>query len=308
MTAPNQPAATSPAGSIYDLGYRHYEGVRHGRLYAMWSLYVESLRGVWGFGRPTTAKAAPFIILGIYSLLAIVQLAFSSVFAQAMARGDTVELLTYANYFATLSPFIVLFCIAQGPEVVCRDQRYSVLPLYLTRALSAVDYAVAKIAAFTTSLFVALMVPMIALFIGDVLMKADAFQAIGDEIPHFLPAIPASFLIALGLAAISLALSSFSPRRAYSAMGLVAYFLILEAVLASVFAIGVESSLEWTSRIKLLGPTSALSGANDWFFGIRPDPKTFGEVLGADAYLGAALLSVLVFTSILLLKYRRVRS
>ena len=102
MTAPNQPAATSPAGSIYDLGYRHYEGVRHGRLYAMWSLYVESLRGVWGFGRPTTAKAAPFIILGIYSLLAIVQLAFSSVFAQAMARGDTVELLTYANYFATL--------------------------------------------------------------------------------------------------------------------------------------------------------------------------------------------------------------
>ncbi len=30
--------ASSPAGSIYDLGYRHYEGPRRGRLWAMWSL------------------------------------------------------------------------------------------------------------------------------------------------------------------------------------------------------------------------------------------------------------------------------
>jgi ABC-2 type transport system permease protein len=65
--APAPGAANSPTGSIYDLGYRHYEGKRNGRGYAMWSLFVESLRGVWGFGRPTTAKAAPFLLAGLYA-------------------------------------------------------------------------------------------------------------------------------------------------------------------------------------------------------------------------------------------------
>ena len=65
MTAGNRITASSPAGSIYDLGYRHYEGKRRGRGYAIWSLYVESLRSVWGFGRPTRAKAAPFIMVKV---------------------------------------------------------------------------------------------------------------------------------------------------------------------------------------------------------------------------------------------------
>jgi ABC-2 type transport system permease protein len=274
----------------------------------MWSLYVESLRAVWGFGRPMTAKAAPFIILGLYSFLALVQLAFSSFFGEAIQRGDRVELFTYSNYFATLSPFIVLFCVAQGPEMVCRDQRYSVLPLYLTRALTAVDYIIAKIAAFTTALFVVLMVPMISLFVGDILMKTDAIKAFGDELPMALPAIPACLLIAAGLATISLALSSFSPRRAYSAMGLVAYFLIFESVLSAVFRLGHHAGWDWSERVKLIGPTSNLSGANEWFFGNRLDPGSWSTVLGSDAYLWAALLSIVIFTAILLLRYRGIRS
>lgn len=308
MTTVNRGAAGSPAGEIYDLGYRHYEGTRHGRLYAIWSLYVESMRSVWGFGRPVSAKAAPFIILGLYAFLAIVQLALSSFFAQAIASGETTDLFTYGNYFATLSPLIVLFCVAQGPELVCRDQRYSVLPLYLTRALSGVDYIIAKIGAFTTALFIALMVPMIALFIGDVLMKADAIKAIGDELPQALPAIPACLLIAAGLATISLALSSFSPRRAYSAMGLVAYFLIYESVLLAVFEMGHQAGWDWAERIKLLGPTSALSGANQWFFGTPLEAKSWGTALGSDAYVWASLAGIAIFTAILLVRYRGIKS
>ena len=308
MTTHDRVAASPPTGNIYDLGYRHYEGTRHGRLYAIWSLYVESLRAVWGFGRPMTAKAAPFIILGLYSLMAIVQLAFSSFFAQAIANGESPTLFTYANYFASLSPFIVFFCIAQGPEMVCRDQRYSVLPLYLTRALNATDYIIAKIGAFTTGLFIALMLPMVALFFGDILMKADALKAIGDELPKALPAIPACLLIALSLSTISLALSSFSPRRAYAAMGLVAYFLIFEAVLLAVFQMGRRADWDFAERIKLLGPTSNLSGANEWFFGGRLDPRSWSTVLGSDAYLMAAAISIAVFTAILLLRYRGIRS
>ena len=60
--------AESAAGSIYDLGYRNYEGKRLGRRYAVLSLYIQSLRGVFGFGRHTSSKIIP-IGLTIVALL-----------------------------------------------------------------------------------------------------------------------------------------------------------------------------------------------------------------------------------------------
>ena len=150
----------------------------------MWSLYVESLRGVWGFGRPMPAKAAPFILAGLYAFPALVQLAFSSVFASGDRPGQTTSTLLDLRQLLLrdVGFFMILFLVAQAPEVVCRDQRYQVLPLYFTRALGRLDYALARLASLATALFIVLMVPMIALFIGDILMKPDTFKAVGDEV------------------------------------------------------------------------------------------------------------------------------
>ncbi len=63
-----QGPAESAAGSIYDLGYRNYEGVRLGRRHAILSLYIQSLRGVFGFGRHTSSKIIP-MGLAIVALL-----------------------------------------------------------------------------------------------------------------------------------------------------------------------------------------------------------------------------------------------
>jgi ABC-2 type transport system permease protein len=305
MTAQTRPAA--PAGNIYDLGYRHYEGKRNGRWYAVWSLYVESVRGVWGFGRPMTAKAAPFILFGLYALESLIQLAFSSFIAQGAATsGRAPDIASYANYFSAVGFFVVLFCVAQAPELVCRDQRYHVLPLYFTRAVSRADYSLAKLAALATALFIGLMVPMVALFGGDILMKPDTFQAIGDEWPKALPAIPACALAALSLASISLALSSFSPRRAYAAIGLVAYFLLMEIVPAVVYRVGVRADWSWADKLVLTGPTTAIGAATDWFFGKGLVGEGFPPTLGSDAYVLAVLASVAIFVGILLVRYRRI--
>lgn len=306
MTSSNR-AASSPAGNIYDLGYRHYEGPRRGRLYATWSLYVESLRGVWGFGRPVSAKAAPFILAGLYSFMAVMQLAFSTIIAQSMAgnSGDVGRLFAYDTYFGQFFIFVLIFCVAQAPELVCRDQRHNVLPLYFTRSLRRFDYAAAKLAALTSALFAMLIVPVIALFIGDVLMKQDAFKAIGDELPKALPAIPASLLIALGMAAISLALSAFSPRRAYAAIGLGAYFLLVEAVTAIMYSVGQQADWSWADKMVLFAPITSLDGATAWFFGAALDTRGFPTTLGADAYLLAGLASIAIFTTVLLSRYRR---
>jgi ABC-2 type transport system permease protein len=304
---------TAPAGNIYDLGYRHYEGKRHGRWYAVWSLYVEGMRGVWGFGRPMTAKAAPFILAGLYSLYALIQLAFSASFSQAISSGNmsTADLASYHNYFAAVAFFIILFLVAQAPELVCRDQRYHVLPLYFTRALGRLDYAFARLAALATSVFIALMIPMVLIFVGDVLMKTDTLQAIADEWPKALPAIPASALAAISLASLSLALASFSPRRAYAAIGLVAYFLLMEIVPEVIFRVGERAGWEWADKLVLLRPTNVIAVATDWFCGFTLQTGGRGEggvptTLGTDAYVLAVVASIVVFTGVLMLKYRRI--
>ena len=306
MTNDSPLLASSTTGSIYDLGYRHYNGLRRGRGWAIWSLYVESLRGIWGFGRPMSAKAAPLILAGLYAIVAVIQLAFASVFANQIAQGQSVSLLNYSNYFASMFFFVFFFCVAQAPEVVCRDQRYSVLPLYFTRALGRVDYAAARLASLATAVFIVLMIPNVALFIGDVLMKTDTFKAVGDELPMALPSIPASIFVALGLAAISLAVSSFTPRRAYAAIGLVAYVLLMEAIPAAIYSIGQTGGTTWTDKLFLLTPITSLDGATNWFFGKPLDPETFLGTLTADAYLMAAFASIVIFTAVLVFRYRRI--
>jgi hypothetical protein len=79
---------------------------------------------------------------------------------------------------------------------------------------------------------------MMALFVGDILMKPDTFKAIGDELPKALPSIPASALMARRAWRALSGVSSFSPRRAYSAIGLVAYILLMEAIPAAIYSIG----------------------------------------------------------------------
>lgn len=305
MTAPNRLAATPRAGSIYDLGYRHYEGPRNGRGYAMWSLFVESFRGVWGFGRPMTAKAAPFILAGLYALPAVIQLAFSTQIAQQIQAGEVPELFAYQTYFGSLYVFVFFFCVAQAPELVCRDQRYQVLPLYFTRSMGRIEYAVSRLGSLAAALFLVLLAPAVGLFVGDVLMQPDAFKAVGDELPKALPSIPSSAVIALGLAALSLAISSFSPRRAYSAIGIVAYILLMEAIPAAIYSIGQTSGSTWTDKLFLLSPISTLDGATFWFFGQPLDPRMFQGSLTAADFVVAALASIAVAAAVLMYRYRR---
>jgi ABC-2 type transport system permease protein len=305
MNSPNPVTASSPAGSIYDLGYRHYEGPRRGRVWAMWSLFVESFRGVWGFGRPMSAKAAPFILSGLYALPALFQLAFASVIAKEISSGSQTELMTYHGYFGMFYFLIIFLCVAQAPELVCRDQRYRVLPLYFTRSLGRAEYALSRLASLAAALFLVLMVPCVALFVGDILMQPDTFKAIGDELPKALPALPANALIAASLSALSLTVSSFSPRRAYAAIALVAYVLLAEAVPAAISAIGRNSDWSWTDKLFALTPITSLIGASDWFFGQFLDAQEFTGSLTADAYVLVALMSVVVFTAVLIFRYRR---
>ena len=61
--------STSPetVGTIYDLGYRHYDGPRLGRRGAIGAIVGAGLRAVFGLGRSGRSKILPWgaLVLGL---------------------------------------------------------------------------------------------------------------------------------------------------------------------------------------------------------------------------------------------------
>ena len=82
-------------GSIYDLGYRHYTGPRLGRRHAVAAMYIQSLRSIFGIGRPFTSKIFPWLLLGASFLPALVQLGLASLGAEDLEVVKPDDYYTY---------------------------------------------------------------------------------------------------------------------------------------------------------------------------------------------------------------------
>src|SRR5438067_13804203 len=118
------PVEPAPAGVIHDLGYQRYAGPRRGRRYATVSLYTHSLRSAFGLGRSGKAKVFPFIVVG---------LAFAVAVVAVVVRSQTGSpFITYLGYPDTQAIQIMLFLAIVAPELVSRDLRSKVLPLYFS--------------------------------------------------------------------------------------------------------------------------------------------------------------------------------
>jgi hypothetical protein len=62
-------AGAAETGSIYDIGYRKYDGPRLGRAHAVRSLFFHSLRSSYGIGRGGRAKIAPLVLGFLFGYL-----------------------------------------------------------------------------------------------------------------------------------------------------------------------------------------------------------------------------------------------
>src|ERR1017187_9578214 len=70
------------AGTIYDLGYQHYEGQRYGRWHVIRTLTAFSFSAAFGSGRGSKARIIPLIVMVLVFLPAIVQIGMASAFGQ----------------------------------------------------------------------------------------------------------------------------------------------------------------------------------------------------------------------------------
>ncbi len=271
-------------GVIHDLGYRRYDGPRLGRGHIMAALAWHSFRAAFGFGRGAKAKVVPAIALAALCLPAAIN-------AFAMSRGNA-RLVSYDAYLPTLRILVMtVFAAVQAPELVSRDLRSRVLPLYFARPIQTIDYPVAKYLAFTGACAVMMEVPLLLLYAGSI-VNSHGGSAVWAETRALIPGLLIGLMWSVVLAAVSLLLASLSGRRGF-ATGAVAIFFLLTFTLAQIL-LGVES--ETTGPVPaahvpslaekvsgLFSPFTLFDGVRMWLGGTTradnvPDPGGLGAV------------------------------
>jgi ABC-2 type transport system permease protein len=289
-------APDAVAGTIYDIGYRKYEGMRLGRGYAFRTLYVHSLRSAFGLGRGGRALWIPWLLFaGICFPSAV------SVAASAFTNG-VANLMGYDDVFEWVSLMVSLFCAAQAPELVSRDQQYRVLPLYFSRPLPAVEYAGAKLLATWTAVVILVLTPLLILLVGRLATPADFGAALRAESRYFLPILGTPLVAALGVGTPALALASLVQRRWLATAVAFGFFFVT----APIAAILTETLSGDASRFAVLvNPIMMVGGAILAMFGSKPDGILKEANLGPEVYgLGVAVLA-LASVALLLTRYRR---
>ena len=217
--------AAGAAGVIHDLGYRRYDGPRLGRAQITRALAWHSFRSAFGFGRGAKAKIVPVIAFVAICLPAVAN-------AISMAQGNG-QLVGYSTYQPVLRDLVMtIFVAVQAPELVSRDLRSRVLPLYFARPIKTGDYPLAKYLAFTAACAVMIEVPLLLLY-GGTIVSVHGGTAVWDQTKALIPGLLVGLMWAVVLAAISLFLASLTARRAF-ATGMVAIFFLATYTLAEI--------------------------------------------------------------------------
>jgi ABC-2 type transport system permease protein len=312
---------SAETGVIHDIGYRRYTGRRLGRAQIVRALYWHSLRSAFGIGRGAKAKIVPVITFVVICLPAVAN-------AVAVARGNA-RLVPYDTYTFQLRVVVmIIYIAAQAPELVSRDLRSHVLPLYFCRPLRRLDYPLAKLAAFVTACLAMIEIPLLLLYLGTI-AQSHGGNAIWQQTKALIPGLLVGLMWAVLLAAIGLALASLSGRRAYATGAIAIYFFltwILAGILISVtqrtvvhaaapppgappgspqkFEIATQVATTGAHLTGLVSPFTTLDGVRQWLGGTSQGP-----VPGVGQYgpLYGAMLLVLLAASLagLAVRYRK---
>ena len=294
---------SGPGGVIHDIGYQRYTGPRLGRQYATRSLFVHSLRTAYGLGRSGAAKIFPWGILGLLISIAAIMVTVQSQLPPGTEQRD----FTYWHVPSQTSILTLLFCAVAAPEIVSRDLRSGVLPLYFSRPLSRADYPVAKFAALTTAVFLLGLIPQLVLFLGSAFSQTR-MSVVGDEFGLFLEGVVIVALMAVLFSAIAMLIASLSGRRAVAAALIVGAFILTTPVLGVLQSLalangaptGVAGQLYYLSY--LVSPFTIVHGVGDWLFNERESMVgPYGPV-----YLVATLAVAAICLLLTLVRYGKV--
>lgn len=290
-------AETRAAGTIYDLGYQTYGGTRLGRNDAIANLIKYSFKAAFGIGRGARAKAIPMFVAAIVFLPAIVRVGVASTIGQP-------NLVDFAGHLQFTAFSIALFVAAQAPELIVTDKQQGVLSLYLSRPITARDYAMAKMFALTGAMLVLTLGPQIFMFLGKVFLSATPVDMLKSEYPKLGPIFAGTMMTSLFVAAIGLAAASLTARRAYATAAIIAVFMLLPAATEIIRTLTIGPVRKYA---RLGNPIVIVTGFTNWLFDIEANRRSFVSRLDlpGQAYLYMMIVVIVAGVALLVYRYRR---
>ena len=183
------------------------------------------MRRALGLRRSWRQKVAPFVLLGVVTIPAIVNVGIGYV-TRDQLLVDRIEIITYRDYVG-VSSALLLFVALVAPDVMCPDRRQHVLPLMFARPLTGVDYVVAKVGAIATILFAFSFLPA-----GRAVRRQHARQRQRARLLHRPPRRPVEgagrgrCCWPLYYAVIGVAIASLTDRRIVAGAAVIGLFLV----------------------------------------------------------------------------------
>jgi ABC-2 type transport system permease protein len=239
----------------------------------------------------------PAITLVIAFLPALFSVVFT-VFTDDILVDD---LITYGEYTFFIGSALALFAALVAPEALCPDRRSGMLGLYLAGPLDRTRYLLAKgIAVFGV---------MLLITVGPLLFMMLAFVLAGygptaGETPKLLLRILASGLAtALLYTALSMAVSSFTTRRAAAAVGVI--------LLLFVPAIVVRSAIDGAgapNELDLFSFPFVVANLAYRIFGETPDETEPVAELSTWVVTGGVGAAIVAGALVCWLRYRRLEA
>jgi len=260
---------------IVERGFQRYEGRRSGVPGAIRSVSWESVRATLGLGRPARYKIFPAIAIVIAYLPAVVFIGIA-----VLIPGDIIdpqEVADYPSYYGFISLAIILFTALVAPEVLVSDRRNGMLAMYLSTPLDRRTYLLAKGLAVTAMLGLVTLLPPMLVLIGYSVNGAGP-DGFGSWMGTFARIVLSGAAISAPLAAVSMAASSLTDRRAFAAIGIVMMILA-----TSILATALVDNAELSPYIRLI---DLFSVPFESVFRIFGDPGNFSEVATWAVYAG----------------------
>jgi ABC-2 type transport system permease protein len=276
----------SPESVIHDIGYQRYQGARLGPASAFAALFIHGLRTSFGLGRSAKAKIFPWIAIGLVGAAALII---------AVARSQGAEDIGYQDLPSIVAVVILVFLAVVAPELVSRDLRNNLLPLYFSRPVSRASYAGAKLLSMISAIWLMLAVPQLFIYAASAFGSSDLLAETGRLLSGWL----ISALYAVIYASIGVLIASVASRRAFAAGAIAAVFLVSLPVMGVLMALGNDTV---KSLAPLISPVMLPEAIREWFFGLGNVPiGNYGPLYGAVGVLLPALCALLLFV-----RYRRV--
>jgi ABC-2 type transport system permease protein len=295
-------AVATATGAVYDRGYRPYDGPRGGRGAATRALYRASIRRALGLRRSWRQKVAPFVLLGIVTVPAIVNVGIAYVTRNEIGRR--IEFISYREYVGVSSALLV-FVALTAPDIVCPDRRQRVLPLIFARPLTGVDYVLAKVGALFSILFAFSFLPQVVLFVGQALVSDSALDYARDNADVIWKVPVAVALLAAFYATVGLAIASLASRRIVAGASFIGLFLV-SSITAAILVGGEEGQRSPSSAAALISVLRLPLYLRDIVFLGQVDPES--PLRGVSNAETAAILAYLcvvgLAAAVLLSRYR----